>query len=84
MTNPDGTVTAKTLAQLGITEIDLRPDATHIELPDGSLITGKTTFQMGGVTRTVVDAVLTTDVDGHRVMAVLMGSEDSQRCHRHG
>ena len=31
----DGTTTAKTLAELGITEINLDPDATHIELPDG-------------------------------------------------
>ena len=57
VTNADGTTTAKTLTELGITEIDLRPDATNIELPDGSVITGQTTFVRNGVTRTVADTV---------------------------
>ncbi|MEZ5751017.1 MAG: hypothetical protein R3D60_03280 [Paracoccaceae bacterium] len=34
VTKADGTTEAKTLSQLGITEIDLRGDATRIELPD--------------------------------------------------
>jgi hypothetical protein len=72
VTNADGTTTARSLGQLGITEIDLRPDATHIELPDGSVITGKTTFTqtVGGttVTKTVADTVLSMDAEGHRVV----------------
>jgi hypothetical protein len=44
VTNADGTTTVQTLTQLGITEINLTADTTHIELPDGSLITGQTTF----------------------------------------
>lgn len=36
VTNADGTTTAKTLAELGITEINLRPNVTRITLPDGS------------------------------------------------
>jgi hypothetical protein len=36
VTHADGTTTAKTLAELGITEINLHPDVTRISLPDGS------------------------------------------------
>ena len=68
VTNADGTTTAKTLTELGITEINLKPDATHIELPDGSVITGQTTFLRNGVTRTVADTTLSSDAEGHRVV----------------
>lgn len=44
VTKPDATTETKTLTELGITEIDLTGDATPIELPDGSLITGQTTL----------------------------------------
>ncbi len=67
-TNADGTIVAKTLAQLGITEIKLTPDATQIELPDGSVITGQSTFLCNGVIRTVADTTLSTDAEGHRVV----------------
>ena len=53
VTEPDGTLSYHTLDALGITEIDLLGGATHIELPDGSVITGQTTFAMNGQTRTV-------------------------------
>ncbi len=53
VTEPDGKLSYHTLDALGITEIDLMGDATHIELPDGSVITGQTTFTMNGQTRTV-------------------------------
>jgi hypothetical protein len=36
VTRADGKTTLKTLAELGITEINLRPDVTRITLPDGS------------------------------------------------
>src|ERR1700761_6509436 len=36
VTNPDGTETAYSLAQRGITSINLTPDATNSALPDGS------------------------------------------------
>ena len=53
VTNADGSTTAKTLTELGITEINLTADATHIELPDGSMITEQTTFaHSGGTTGT--------------------------------
>ena len=38
VTNADGSQTARTLAELGITEISLIGDATHITLPDGTVI----------------------------------------------
>ncbi len=43
VTNPDGSRTVKTLAQLGITQINRTEDSTWIELPDGSAIEGQTT-----------------------------------------
>ncbi len=42
VTKPDGSTEAKTLAELGITEINLEGDATEITLPDGSRITAQT------------------------------------------
>jgi acyl-coenzyme A thioesterase PaaI-like protein len=59
-TNADGTRVAKTLTQLGITEIDLRPDTTQVALPDGSRITGQASFVIGGARRTAADMVLMT------------------------
>jgi len=68
VTKADGTTVAKTLAQLGITEIDLMGDATRIELPDGSMITGKTTFtRANGSSGTVADMILTAEADGYRM-----------------
>ncbi len=58
VTNADGSTTAQTLTALGITEIDLRPDTKQTELPDGSVITGQTTFVMGGTTRTSANGAL--------------------------
>jgi hypothetical protein len=52
-TEPNGTLSYHTLAELSITEIALMGDATHMELPDGSVTTGQTTFTMNGQTRTV-------------------------------
>jgi hypothetical protein len=66
--NADGSTTIKTLAQAGITSISLTPDATHIELPDGSTITGQTTYTTGsGGTGTVANTVLAADGYGYGV-----------------
>ncbi len=71
VTNADGTYTAQTLAQLGITSIDLTADATSIELPDGSMITGQTTFTYAdGTTGLVGDTTLASDAQGYRVERV--------------
>ena len=48
VTDADGSQTAKTLAQLGITEITLKTDATLITFAEGSQITGQTTVVMDG------------------------------------
>lgn len=71
VTNPDGSTTAQTLAQLGITEIDLTADTTRIELPDGSMITGQTSFtRSDGSTGTVANATLMADAQGYNVAQV--------------
>jgi hypothetical protein len=44
VTNANGTETAYSLAQLGITSLNLNANATHVALPDGSSIDGETTF----------------------------------------
>ena len=68
VTNADGSTTTKTLAQLGITEINLTEDATRIVLPDGSVIEGQTTFKKSdGSTGTVASTSLVAEADGHRV-----------------
>jgi len=68
VTNADGSTTTKTLAQLGITEINLTEDATRIVLPDGSVIEGQTTFKKSnGTTGTVASTSLVAETDGHRV-----------------
>jgi hypothetical protein len=50
----------------------LTADATNIELPDGSVITGQTTFTYGdGTTGTVADATLVAEGQGYRVEETL-------------
>ncbi|WP_269586171.1 DUF4214 domain-containing protein [Roseibium sp. Sym1] len=71
VTLADGSTVSKTLAELGITAIDLTADATNIELSDGSVITGKTTFtRADGTTGTVGDVLLASEAQGHRVEQV--------------
>jgi hypothetical protein len=67
VTNADGTQTAKTLQELGITEINLNADVALITLPDGSQITGTATFLMNGQTRTLADTVLMAEAQGYRI-----------------
>ncbi|WP_103225272.1 hypothetical protein [Roseibium marinum] len=71
VTLADGSTVSRTLAELGITEIDLTADASNIELSDGSVITGKTTFtRSDGTTGTVGDMLLAAEAEGHRVEQV--------------
>jgi Ca2+-binding RTX toxin-like protein len=67
VTNADGTQTAKTLAELGITEINLNAAVALVTLPDGSQITGTSTFTMNGQTRTLVDTILMAEAMGYRI-----------------
>jgi hypothetical protein len=69
VTNADGAQTARTLAELGITEISLIGDATHITLPDGTVISGQSTFlRADGTVGTVADAILMAEAEGRRVV----------------
>ncbi|WP_299082834.1 DUF4214 domain-containing protein [uncultured Ruegeria sp.] len=78
VTQPDGSLVAKTLDELGITSIDLTADATNIELPDGSVITGTTTFTWSdGSTGTVADTLLVSDTASYRI-------EESEDIDAHG
>ncbi len=68
VTQDDGSLVAMTLDELGITSIDLTADATNIELPDGSVITGTTTFTWSdGTTGTVADTTLVSDSNSYRI-----------------
>jgi hypothetical protein len=71
VSNADGSTTVQTLAQLNITEINLRSDATNIVLPDGSVITGQTTFTkvVGAVTTTgtVANTTLAAERQGYKL-----------------
>ncbi|WP_245008838.1 calcium-binding protein [Pseudovibrio brasiliensis] len=68
VTNPDGSTSVKTLTELGITQINLTADATNIELSDGSVIAGQTTFtRADGTTGTVGDMKLAASDMGYRV-----------------
>ncbi len=68
VTNADGSTSVKTLAELGITEINLRADTTRITLPDGSVITGQSTFMINGVLRTLANTSLATEANGYRIV----------------
>jgi trimeric autotransporter adhesin len=68
VTNADGSQTAKTLAQLGITSINLKADLTDVKYADGSEVTGQTTFtRSDGSTGTVANTVLAADAQGYAV-----------------
>jgi Ca2+-binding RTX toxin-like protein len=72
VTNADGSTSILTLAQAGITEINLIPDATDIILPDGSRITGQATFlKSDGSTGLVANTILTAELDGKRIVQVI-------------
>ncbi|MEZ5887868.1 MAG: hypothetical protein R3D56_13455 [Paracoccaceae bacterium] len=71
MTNANGAKTVKTLAQLGILEIDLTDDDA-IVAQDGSVIEGQTTYRKSdGSTGTVARTSLVGKADGHRVTEVI-------------
>ena len=71
VTNDDGSTSVKTLTELGIVAINLDGDTTRIELPDGSVITGQSTFVYSdGSTGTVADTTLVADANSYRVEQV--------------
>ena len=72
VTNADGTTSVMTLAQAGITSINLKADLTHVQYADGSAITGQTTFtRVGGSTGTVANTSLASESAGYAVTKVV-------------
>lgn len=68
VTNADGSTTVMTLTELGIVSLNLNVDATVIELPDGSQITGQTTFTLAdGTTGKMADTTLAVEAQGYDV-----------------
>ena len=77
VTNADGTTTLKTMAELGITAINLITDNQEVILSDGSKIAGKTTFdKSNGSTGTVGDVALVFDADGYVVTRTVTSNGD--------
>jgi hypothetical protein len=66
VTNADGTATFETMAELGITAINLTTDNTDDVLADGSSITGETTYtKTDGSTGTAADVTFAYDSNGY-------------------
>jgi hypothetical protein len=78
-TNPDGTMEAKTLSQLGITEINLTANATQRLFSDGSAITGEAKFIINGQARTVANTRLVAESEGYRVEETLSVAANGTR-----
>lgn len=77
VTNADGTTTLKTLSQLGITSINLKPDNNQAVLADGSQIQGSTTFtKSDGSTGAAADVVLAYDNDGYLTQSTTTVNSD--------
>ena len=76
VTNADGTQTARSLASLGITSINLNQDATNIALPDGSSINGETTYTTSGGTGTAATVTFATDANGYVVTGTTTTNAD--------
>jgi hypothetical protein len=70
-TNADGTTTALTLAQAGVTSINLKVDISNLSYSDGSNINGETTFtKADGSTGMVASVSLAADSNGYAVKTV--------------
>ena len=77
VTNADGTVTARTLDELGIQSIDLNVDQTHIDYEDGSSIDGEMRFtRADGSDGTAATATLNVGIDGYKVEQTTTTSAD--------
>ena len=80
VSNADGTTSVMTLAQAGITAINLKADLTHVQYADGSAITGQTTFtRVGGSTGTVANTSLASESVGYAVTKVVTTDASGNR-----
>jgi hypothetical protein len=74
--NQNGTVESgelQTLAQAGITQVNLTSDGNAYLLPDGSEINGTGSFVQNGVTRSLADAGLAYDTSGFQRVTTSQG-----------
>jgi uncharacterized protein YcsI (UPF0317 family) len=77
VTNADGTTTFETLAQLGITSIDLTTDNTDDVLSDGSKIVGETTYtKSDGTTGAAADVSFAYDANGYATQQTTAANAD--------
>jgi hypothetical protein len=77
VTNADGTTTLKSLADLGITSINLTTNNQTIVLPDGSSIEGETTYtRTDNTIGTVADASFAFDPNGFVVQPTTTHNAD--------
>ena len=77
VTNADGTTGLQTLAQAGITAINLIPDASKTVLSDGSAINGQSTFtRTDGSTGAAGDVSLSYDYKGYAIKQTITHNAD--------
>ena len=77
VTTADGTTSVETLAQAGITSIDLVPQDADVQQVDGSIETGQTTYtKTDGSTGTAVDMTLAYDSNGYAVQQTVTHNAD--------
>jgi hypothetical protein len=77
VTNADGTTSLDTLSSLGITGINLITNNQLILLPDGSRVTGESTYtKSDGTTGTAADAVFAYDGSGYVVAQTVTHNGD--------
>jgi Ca2+-binding RTX toxin-like protein len=80
VTNADGTTSVYTLAQLGITSINLKADLTDVKYSDGSEITGQTSFtRSNGTTGLVASMALASEVAGYAMTQVVTTDAGNNR-----
>jgi trimeric autotransporter adhesin len=80
VTNADGSTSVVTLAQAGITSINLKADLTDVHYADGSEINGQTTFtRSNGTTGTVANTVLATETQGYAVTTTVTTDASGNR-----
>ena len=66
VTNADGTTSVETLAQAGITSINLVPADTNVQQVDGSVQTGQAAYtRTDGSTGIAADVTLSYDANGY-------------------
>ena len=77
VTNADGSETEYSLAQLGITSINLNANTTNITLPDGSSISGETTYTTSsGSTGTAATVTFAYGPNGYAVTTTTTTNAD--------